>query len=265
MNKDLYKTFLYKLENIKISFKDLAENNIKYFIFDYNFNEIIKPGIIPNNVEYLDLGSFFNQKLEIGSIPHSVKYLFFSPNYNQELSENIIPHNVIRVNFGRDFNQKIKNGDLPNSIKYLKFGSNFNQELNRTNIPNKLIELIVSNSHSPELLNINNFIENNCKKCDIYGENIFIGFYDDSCYKYYDLFIMELNKVYKYVEKNIYINIDKNKKILIDEYITRNITMDKLIGRIILEELVEKVFHPKRLLRISKEFNMDIYDYIEMY
>jgi len=31
MNKDLYKTFLYNLENIKISFEDLAENNIKYF------------------------------------------------------------------------------------------------------------------------------------------------------------------------------------------------------------------------------------------
>ena len=51
----------------------------------------------------------------------------------------------------------------------------------------------------------------------------------------------------------------------IETYIDKNMNKHKLIGNIILEELVKKVFHPERLLRLSKKSNIDLDMYIELY
>ena len=71
-------------------------------------------------------------------------------------------------------------------------------------------------------------------------------------YMYYDKFFKTLK-------------IHKNNKIMIDEFIEEFMTKDKFIGSIILEELAKKVFHPERLLRLSKESNINFDDYIEIF
>ena len=40
---------------------------------------------------------------------------------------------------------------------------------------------------------------------------------------------------------------------------------NQLIGNIILEELVQIVFHPKRLLKICDQYNIDFIDLVEIY
>ena len=44
-----------------------------------------------------------------------------------------------------------------------------------------------------------------------------------------------------------------------------NMNLNKLKGRIIMKELVEKVFHPTRLLNISNQYNIDFIDLMEIY
>jgi len=36
-------------------------------------------------------------------------------------------------------------------------------------------------------------------------------------------------------------------------------------GKLIMKELVEKIFHPSRLLNITKEYNIDFIDLMEIY
>ena len=42
-------------------------------------------------------------------------------------------------------------------------------------------------------------------------------------------------------------------------------TKNKLIGHIILEDLTKKVFHPKRLMKISNDYNIDFDDLVSIY
>jgi hypothetical protein len=63
--------------------------------------------------------------------------------------------------------------------------------------------------------------------------------------------------------KNTHIQIYYKDEI--EEYIHKNMTKDKLIGHIILEELAKKVFHPKRLMKISNVYNIDFEDLVSIY
>jgi hypothetical protein len=38
-----------------------------------------------------------------------------------------------------------------------------------------------------------------------------------------------------------------------------------MIGNLILEELVEKVFNPNILMKLCKEYNIEFYDLMEIY
>ena len=60
------------------------------------------------------------------------------------------------------------------------------------------------------------------------------------------------------------IMISYEKKIEINHNI-ENMDVNKLKGKIIMKELVEKVFHPSRLLNISNQYNIDFIDLIEIY
>ena len=81
-------------------------------------------------------------------------------------------------------------------------------------------------------------------------------------------------------ERNCHINIDSLKEItyinnnlrikitdkkLLHKYIVENMTKDKLIGNIILEELIQKVFHPDRLSKIADKYNIDVSHILDLY
>jgi len=65
-----------------------------------------------------------------------------------------------------------------------------------------------------------------------------------------------------YYQYNITINYCQ--KIEFNNYIS-NIDLNKLNGKLIMKELVEKVFHPIRLLNISNQYNIDFIDLMEIY
>ena len=51
----------------------------------------------------------------------------------------------------------------------------------------------------------------------------------------------------------------------IEQYISENMSKNKLIGRIILKELTEKVFHPNRLLKLCSDYNIDFDELVSLY
>jgi hypothetical protein len=58
--------------------------------------------------------------------------------------------------------------------------------------------------------------------------------------------------------------IKASDKKIFDYYIS-NIPFNKLKGQIIMKELVEKVFHPNRILNICNQYNIDFIDLIDIY
>jgi hypothetical protein len=65
-----------------------------------------------------------------------------------------------------------------------------------------------------------------------------------------------------YNDKNI---IETYYKEDIQEYIDKNMNKHKLIGSIILEELIKKVFNPERLMKISNVYNIDFDELVSVY
>ena len=65
-----------------------------------------------------------------------------------------------------------------------------------------------------------------------------------------------------YNDKNI---IETYYKEDIETYIDKNMNKDKLIGSIILEELIKKVFNPERLMKISNVYNIDFDELVSVY
>jgi hypothetical protein len=184
-------------------------------------------------VTHLTFGPCFNQPLKENDIPKSVTHLTFGHDFNQPLKENDIPNSVTNLRFGYNFNQPLKEGDIPNKVIYLNIGNNFNQELNYY-ITNNLIELIIPKNYMIYKLKSN--------------KDLLIGYYDNYCFVYD-----------KY---NIMINHDKKIE-FIDNL--SNMDENKLKGKIIMKELVEKVFHPSRLLNISNQYNIDFIDLVDIY
>jgi hypothetical protein len=84
------------------------------------------------------------------------------------------------------------------------------------------------------------------------NNNILIAYiHYDGCKFYY--IYNKCNIIIRYFEKKNF-----------DDYIL-NIDINKLNGKIIIKELVEKVFHPTRLLNISKQYNIGFIDLIDIY
>jgi hypothetical protein len=255
MNKDLYKKCLNDYEYLNKGYvnSDDENNKIKYFIDDGKvigykkdyFDRIIPKNCIQNNINYIVIGHIFNTPLEKGDIPNDVTHLTFADLYNQPLKKGVIPNSVTHLKFGNNFNQPLKKGVIPNSVTHLEFGFCFNQPLNNKNLPIYLIELISFNpTYNTKLLNINNILFGN-----LLFSNLLIHPNDDFLIKY------------DYGNIDIGLN-DKNK---LNEYIDNNLTKDKLIGSIIFQELLEKVYEPKRLLKICNDYDIDLSILINIY
>jgi len=52
---------------------------------------------------------------------------------------------------------------------------------------------------------------------------------------------------------------------IILNYLILNMSMSLLNGERIIKELVEKVFHPSRLLNICNKYNIDFIDLMDIY
>ena len=176
----------------------------------------------------------FNQSLKKGDIPNAVTYLSFGGYFNQTLKKGIIPNSVTHLSFSDDFNQTLKKDDIPDSVTHLRLGYYFDKDIDYC-ISNNLIELIVDKDYDISKLKSN--------------KDILIGYLFGNSYILY----------YQYN-----INISIEKKIKLDNYVS-NMDLNKLKGRLIMKELVEKVFHPTRLLNISNKYNIGFIDLIEIY
>ena len=71
------------------------------------------------------------------------------------------------------------------------------------------------------------------------------------------------NNFLKYIDPDIIINYDD--KLQLDEYITEKMNKHQLIGNVILEDLAKIIFNPKRLLKISDQYNIDMVDLVDIY
>jgi len=209
--------------------------------FGYKFNQPLYPGILPLNLIYLKFDNNFNQPLNPGIIPNSVIYLEFGNNFNQPLKKGDIPQGLRHLVFGRYFNQYIEEGVIPDSVMHITFGSYFNHQLNNI-ISKNIINLVLSHRYKKLMDNINNLNKFNEYKLDF----SFVGYYENE---------IEYG--------NLKIHIDKKK--YIDKYILENLTEDKLRGKIIFNELVEKIFNPNRLLKMCQIYNMDLENLINNY
>ncbi len=265
-NKPLRNTIDNTIQTLKYYINEYMTKKFIDIGFDNNINEIFRTSIIPNSVTHLTFsyGSNFNQSLKSGDIPNSVTHLTFGYDFNQPLKEEDIPNSVIYLAFGISdnsinisscFNQPLKERDIPNSVTHLIFGNYFNQPLNQKDIPDSVTHLKFRYNFKQEIdknnisKNIIEIIVNNAKLyLDLISKfNILIGF-------------NSLGITYN----NRYFVFEHDKQ-LIYKYIKENLTKEKLIGNIICKELIEKVFHPKRLLHISNIYNIDIEQLLHFY
>ena len=165
-------------------------------------------------------------------------YLYYLNNFiNIYLKKELIINNNIDTYFKCYLYQTLRDGDIPESesVTHLQFEYYFNQELNNNNIPIKLIEIIIYNNY----IFLNSFVNTN--------NNIFIG-------------IMNHNR-YFINYKKYFMEIDYNDKLDFNKFIS-NIN---IIGKIIFKELVEKIFHPNRLLKICDKYNINFTDINDYY
>ena len=61
------------------------------------------------------------------------------------------------------------------------------------------------------------------------------------------------------------IKIPYSSKNIINENIDTIFNKSKFIGNIFLEDLVKKVFNPKRLEKICIDYNISLYDLVDIY
>ena len=134
--------------------------------------------------------------------------------------------------FGSVFNQIIDKHTLPDSIISLTFGNNFNQQLNY--LPKNLLLLIMNN------------------KYEINNDGFYIVKYNIPIHSN-----TNNNQLYEDFLKNEYEIIQKIFHIVLHK--------KNLLGNIIKEELIKKIYHPNRLIHICERFNMDIHDLLDIY
>lgn len=267
--------------------KEVIPNNVIHLIFSHYFDQKLKKGVIPNSVKYLTFGNHFNQPLRINDIPKGVTHLTFGKNFNKIIGRNVIPDSVTHLTFGTDFNQILEIGVIPNSVTHLTFGDNFNQILNIGVIPDSVTHLIFGDNFNQKL-NIPNSIgflilgRYYNQALDELTKNMYFLLVDDK-YKYENLensvfFVCYRTTIYEIFDEIIphhYISFYINDYMYnLDDYkfkILLNV-LDKIlskkslfIGEIIFQELTEKIFNPRRLIRLCNEYNISITDIDELY
>ena len=175
-------------------------------------------------------------------IPFGIKHLTFGDSFNQPLKIDIIPLSVTHLTFGMMFNQPLEIGMIPSSVTHLTFGMMFNQQLMKDVIPKNIIEIVFDEEYVKRHVfnNINNIIVGLKKKSSLCSNE-------------------------NYIIYENYFEIPFSKKQIMDNYIEKHLTKDKLVGNRILEDLCKKVCDPKRLSNLSEKYNLDVVDIIELY
>ncbi len=275
---------------------------VEEIYFGSSFNQVLYPGIIPSSVKIIIFGKKFNSPLLPYTIPFGVEKVHFGDSFNQPLEENTFPESVIIICFGFYFNKSLHTLNnkrvLPNSLLYLSLDCCFNQKLEIGNLNDglKCLELGYSYLHQimpntipktvlyfkigllyrhiiddtmlpPNLIElcIEKRFDTRFIKTD---KNFLIVKYDDVL-SYSDACEIDFNS-YHYTNQNVY-NMEKSDDFQISSDYLKNIfnshivkiTRDKLIGNIIFKELTEKVFDPKRLVKICKKYDIEFAKYIE--
>ncbi len=214
-------------------------NNVTYLQFDDDFNEEIEVGVIPNNITFIHFGDDFNQPLKPGVIPNSVTHIIFDYAFNQPLKVNDIPNSVTNLSFGQTFNQLLGPNVIPNSIICLEFGIDFNQPFHENVLPESVKYLFLNRKYNQEV--------NNILLSRIYTNLTLFIFNDKLRNKYLSQVSYPFNK---------FISSGFSSE---DEFV---ILRNKL-KKVYHEELIQKVFYPKRLMYIAKSYNIDFMDLMD--
>ena len=136
---------------------------------------------------------------------------------------------MTHLTFGDDFNQELKKDDIPESVIYLVFGCTFNQQIKDV-IPKYVKYLVFDNIFNQDL----SYVDSN--------DNLEI-----LILHYYNL--LETKKESLICQKRLDINF-------LD-------FLQKMKGKIIFEELCEKLFNPNRIQRVCDIYKIDFNDYLE--
>ena len=167
--------------------KNVAEisDDHTFIIFDDEFNEIIKPNILPEILTTLTFGEDFNQKIELNSLSDSLTTLNFGYCFNQKIEPNILPESLTTIIFSYCFNQKIKPNSLPESLTNLTIGCHFNQKIDLKILPSNL-KYIEFNWMRKNKINISSYIEMVNNIPGYYDVKIFLSenIFGDNCLKW---------------------------------------------------------------------------------
>lgn len=284
---------------------NVIPNSVLYLYLLYDYNQKIIPNSIPNSVIKLKFGLKFNQQIDINELPNNLKILKFGHSFNQKININVIPNSVKYIEFNNAFNQDLTEGILPQNIETLilkTFNNNpiyFPNSIKVLSINHCSINHMINyglNDLLPTLhelrimhyrddntflmrsnsrLNINSF--NNLNINILCIDEAYDDMYRYKIHEKYlvnsninnDIFINKLEHDYNFFHNHIrnYELFKINKEYINSfyKYINTHFTKEKLIGNVILEELVSKVLNPRRINKLSIDYNMDFMDIIDLY
>ncbi len=242
--------------------EDVLPFGIKELRMCGNYYHVLKKGVIPNSVRKLRIGygltkvfteCFFPESINClildcldvklnGYIPKSVKTIIFMSYDIKNISYYDIPSHVSYLHI-----PYIKKDDkIPDTIKYLNVDYDYDFHINENT---NLLYLEI-----PKL----NKIFGSYDKLKILVSDTEIN--DDTKI----IGILDGNKI-RFNNLGIDVIVNREDKYIIFDFIENNLKKEKLIGNIILEELVSKVFNPNRLIKISKKYNIEFIDLVDLY
>ncbi len=227
--------YIGKRRKIKKGDISLSINNLT---IGHNFNGFINKNVIPECINYLTIKGFIKNYKDENILPKYLKHLYF--NYYEPDSEMYINHILLLNNL--------------EELKFLKCETNIFNVINIKYIPKNIlsIEFIGAILYNPNNISLENIVE-------------YINVYSDDE-------IHVKNAIYSLIDEEYIINynflglkINVFIKDFINKLIEENYKKEKLIGYIILEELVSKVFNPNRLILLSDKYNISFIDLLENY
>ena len=241
-------------------------HNIIFIKFGNKFNKSLKSKNLPKYLQHIEFGSKFNKDIYINSIPCHVKTLIFGDDFNKPLRQGTLPQSLKYLEFGFSFDQEILENVLPKCLNCLIFGELFNQNLFENIIPKSVNRLHFKNEE------YNKTLDKNLNLIELMINKYFKGFIPNNilCIIKFDLIYDNqieyddetIHDFYEYnIGNNIYIfNYEDHEKI--QNYIK---DFENIKTNLFFEELVSKVFSPKRLLNISNKYNIESIKLCDIY
>ncbi len=214
--------------------------HLHVFIKMKRSNEELKINLFPNTLTHLHIDGVIQQTIKAGHIPSSVIDLSFDITYywlsfNSIIEDNALPEGLINLNLGYVFSKKININNCNNLVQInISEHNNYIQNNNLIIIRNKVRNNLLHNTY-----HINNM------KYTIHNiESRTISCLQDRYTKIHNEYIMNdvFSNIYKY--KNV-VKQFKNRE------------LHRLLAEI--------VFHPKRLLKICDDYDVDFTDLVSIY